>query len=146
MSTTTILCPFQALCSTHWMFGWQQKRKTLPLSNADKDCCKSHSFRILGLIGPIKWVKVVGTQFNDSMYWRRVSASMQLGVNNLPRVVTQPRPAGDRTRDLLIASPTPCHCATTPPCRRSSGQVLEFNVALHNTDDQRQSLRSPLWD
>jgi len=34
-------------------------------------------------------------------------------VNNLPRVVTQPRPAVDRTRDLLIASPTPYHCATT---------------------------------
>ena len=50
------------------MFGWQQKRKTHPLSNSDKDCCKSHSFRILGLIGPIKWVKVVGTQFNDSVY------------------------------------------------------------------------------
>ena len=25
-----------------------------------------------------------------------------------------------------------------------SGQVLQFNVALHNADDQRQSLRSPL--
>jgi len=36
-------------------------------------------------------------------------------VNNLPRVVTQPRPAGDRTRDLLIASPTPYRCATMPP-------------------------------
>jgi len=40
---------------------------------------------------------------------------MQLGVNNLPRVVTQQSPAGDRTRDLLIASPTPYRCATTPP-------------------------------
>ena len=36
-------------------------------------------------------------------------------MNNLPRVVTQPRPAEDRTRDLLIASPTPCRCATTSP-------------------------------
>jgi len=44
-----------------------------------------------------------------------VSASRQLGVNNLPRVVMQPRPARDRTRDLLIAIPTPYHCATTPP-------------------------------
>ena len=35
-------------------------------------------------------------------------------MNNLPRVVTQPRPAGDRTRDLLIASPTLYRCATTP--------------------------------
>jgi len=34
-------------------------------------------------------------------------------VNNLPRVVTQPCLARDRTRDLLIASPTPYRCATT---------------------------------
>jgi len=27
---------------------------------------------------------------------------------------TQPRPARDRTRDLLIATPTPYRCATTP--------------------------------
>ena len=37
-------------------------------------------------------VKGKGIQFNDSIYQRKVSASRQLGVNNLPRVVTQPRP------------------------------------------------------
>jgi len=37
-----------------------------------------------------------------------------MGVN-LPRVVTQRRPAVDQTRDLLIASPTPYYRATTPP-------------------------------
>ena len=38
-----------------------------------------------------------------------------LGVNNLPTVVTQQRPTGDRTRDLLIASPVPYRCTSTPP-------------------------------
>ena len=61
-------------------------------------------------------VKGKGTQFNDSIYQRKVSASRQLGVNNLPRVVVRSRAlAGDRTRDLLIASPTPYRCASTPP-------------------------------
>ena len=40
LSTTTMigLCLFQASSSTttHWMFGWPQKRKTHPLGNADK--------------------------------------------------------------------------------------------------------------
>jgi len=37
-------------------------------------------------------------------------------VNNLPRLVVRSRAlAGSRTRDLLIASPTPYRCATTPP-------------------------------
>ena len=49
---------------------------------------------------------------------RRVSASTQLGVNNLPRVITRPRPGrvsnsqpGDHKTDAR------CHCATTPPRR-----------------------------
>jgi len=37
-------------------------------------------------------------------------------VNNLPRVITHCLAlAWARTRDLLIASPTPYRCATTPP-------------------------------
>ena len=39
LSTTTMICLLQARSSTHWMFGWQQKRKTHPLSNADKNIC-----------------------------------------------------------------------------------------------------------
>jgi len=35
LSTTTILCLFQARSSTHWVFGWPRYRKTHPLSNAD---------------------------------------------------------------------------------------------------------------
>jgi len=53
-----------------------------------------------------------------------------MGVNNLPRVVVRSRAAaGNRTRDLLIASPTPYRCATTPP---SSGQWVKW-VTLHVT-------------
>jgi len=57
-----------------------------------------------------------------------VSASRQLGVNNLLRVVTQPRLAVDRTRDLLIASPTPYCCATTPRGR----QLVHYNYSSTN--------------
>ena len=41
-------------------------------------------------------------------------------------VVTQPRPGGNRTRDLLITSQTPYHCATTPPSTftKSNGGLL----------------------
>ena len=38
-----------------------------------------------------------------------------IGMNNLPRVVTQLCPGGNWTNDLLIASPTPYHYATAPP-------------------------------
>jgi len=38
-----------------------------------------------------------------------------MGVNNLPRVVTHRHAVtGDRTSDLVIVSPTPYRCATTP--------------------------------
>ena len=56
----------------------------------------------------------------------------------MPRVVTQPRPAGDRTRDLLIASPTPYHCATTPH-RRSRDQ----NKNKEHARDRRESRQVP---
>ena len=36
LSTTTMICLFQARSSTHWMFRWPQKWKTHPLGNADK--------------------------------------------------------------------------------------------------------------
>jgi len=49
-------------------------------------------------------------------------------VNNLLRVVTQPRLAVDRTRDLLIASPTPYCCATTPRGR----QLVHYNYSSTN--------------
>jgi len=38
-----------------------------------------------------------------------------IGVNNLPKVVTQLRPGVNWTHDLLIASATPCRYATTSP-------------------------------
>jgi len=47
---------------------------------------------------------------NYTAWWQR-----HMGVNNLPKVVMQPRPAGDRTCDLLIASPMPYCCITMPP-------------------------------
>jgi len=48
-----------------------------------------------------------------TVWWR----SIRVWSNNLPRVVTQPRPTEDRTRDLLISSPTPYACAHAPPHR-----------------------------
>ena len=38
-----------------------------------------------------------------------------MAVNNLPTLVMEPRTEEGRTRDLLIASPTPYSCAITPP-------------------------------
>jgi len=62
----------------------------------------------------------------------------------LPRVVTQPHLAVNRTRDLLIASPTPYHGATTPRhhlcdiivmfiCRKhlSCDWLKRFHITLH---------------
>ena len=53
---------------------------------------------------------------NNTAWWQR-----HTGVNNLPRVVTQQRPAGDRTRDLLIASPTLYRCVTIRHPQAGSG-------------------------
>jgi len=46
-----------------------------------------------------------------------------MGVNNLPRVVV---------RDLLIASPTPWRCATTPPGadRRPGARSTKYLTAI----------------
>ena len=46
---------------------------------------------------------------NYTARWQR-----HMCVNNLPRVALDSGAAGIRTRDLLIASPAPYHCATEP--------------------------------
>jgi len=52
-----------------------------------------------------------------------------MGVNNLPRVVTQQRPVEDRTRDLLIASPTPYLFATTLSLECCIMMFISFYIA-----------------
>ena len=47
-------------------------------------------------------------------YTARWQRHMHMSVNNLPTVVTQQCPTGDRTGDLLIATPTPYRRATPP--------------------------------
>jgi len=49
-------------------------------------------------------------------WWQR-----HIGVNNLPKVVTQLSPGQNWTHDLLIARPTPYRYATVPPivCTRT---------------------------
>jgi len=85
-----------------------------------------------------------GTQFDDYIYKRRVSASRQLGVNNLPRFVTQPRPAGNRTRHLLIASPTPYNSATTPP--HHATDIIVRHHDLNTRTTQLYSVSKTLSD
>jgi len=49
---------------------------------------------------PRRVVFVKVTSFSDSIFYLRLSASRQAGVNNLPRVVVCSRAVtGDRTRD-----------------------------------------------
>ena len=52
-----------------------------------------------------------------------------MGVNNLPRVVTQQRPVEDRTLDLLIASPTPYLFATTLSLECCIMMFINFYIA-----------------
>ena len=68
------------------------------------------------------------TQVPNYTAWRQ----MHTGVNNLPRVVAQPRPAEDRTRDLLIASPTPNTIAPLRARRfqgREDSRILRYKYA-----------------
>ena len=74
-----------------------------------------------------------------------MSASRQLGVNNLPRFVTQPRPVGDRTRDLLIVSPTPYRCATSPPSACVCGGGVKYRTFWRQRRAFTSRRRRPLY-
>jgi len=79
--------------------------------------------------------KAKSTQFNDSIYQRKVSPSRQLDVNNLPRVVTQQRPGResnsrplDRKSDAL-----PLHHHATSGTRPGTEMFLNADGRLTET-------------